>query len=380
MFRWCAISALLQTVVQAQPTLEDRIRASIMAPLVADSLSLATHYEYDAVKIKQYYGIVDKYYAPGEKTGGQTHGVGWGARNYHNGNGNGPAKRAGEQTDYGDYTLLILEHLAAESENPHALDLNELIPRWKNAMRGWRSWICTQSRQTMQQLRQRTPLSQLGGYSNAMALRGAAAFGYYENEEDVVQAFRTSMFTHKERTAHQGNEFFARVTFRVLHHNLTPKQAIEQVAAESSKFIQDKVKQALQKVEEATNPSGDLYQQEFTDDLALTSMARLWDVGKTEPIKVGKASPTTGTLPGSIYFIVKYQGNFKAAAVANAMVGGDNASRAIAIGMVMGAHEGMSAIPNELGQGKLVEFDKVTRLTSSLPLVKKLQAKAKTDL
>ena len=349
-----------------------------MAPLVADALSLATHYEYDAIKIKQFYGVVDKYYAPGEKTGGQTHGVGWGARNYHNGNGNGPAKRAGEQTDYGDYTLLILEHLAAESKNPHALELRELIPRWKRAMRQWRSWICTQSRQTMQQLRQGVPLNQLGGYSNAMGLRGAAAFGYYENEDDVVQAFRTAMFTHKETTAHQGNEFFARVTYRVLHQKLSPKEAIEQVAAESPKFIRDKVKQALKKVKEATDPSSDLYEQEFADDLALTSMARLWDVGKTEPIKVGKASPTTGTLPGSIYFIVKYQGNFKAAAVANAMVGGDNASRAIAIGMVMGAHEGMTGIPKELGKGKLVEFDRVTRLTSRLPLVKKLQAK--TDL
>ena len=58
---------------------------------------------------------------------------------------------------------------------------------------------------------------------------------------------------------------------------------------------------------------------------------RLWDVGKSEPIKVGKASPCEGTLPGAIYFILKYQ-SFKAAAQANAMVGGDNASRAIPIG------------------------------------------------
>jgi hypothetical protein len=29
-----------------------------------------------------------------------------------------------------------------------------------------------------------------------------------------------------------------------------------------------------------------LSQEEFVDDLAMTSMARLWDVGKTEPIKV----------------------------------------------------------------------------------------------
>merc|ERR1711912_139617 len=121
----------------------------------------------------------------------------------------------------------------------------------------------------------------------------------------------------------------------------------------------------------ATDPTTDLYKERFVDDLALTSMARLWDVGKTEPIKVGKASPTEGTLPGSIYFIVKYQGDFKAAAVANAMVGGDNASRAIAIGMVMGAHEGMSAIPDNLGEGHLVEFDRVNKLIDKLPLIVK---------
>ena len=39
-------------------------------------------------------------------------------------------------------------------------------------------------------------------------------------------------------------------------------------------------------VEEATNPAKALSKEEFVDDLALTSMARLWDVGKTEPIKV----------------------------------------------------------------------------------------------
>jgi hypothetical protein len=36
------------------------------------------------------------------------------------------------------------------------------------------------------------------------------------------------------------------------------------------------------------------------------------------------------------------------------MVGGDNASRAIAIGMVMGAELGVEAIPKELAEGHLV--------------------------
>merc|ERR1719281_2300246 len=143
------------------------------------------------------------------------------------------------------------------------------------------------------------------------------------------------MFTHRETTAREGAEFFARVTFRVIHKGLTPEEAIVEVSKTSSKFIKQKVKQALDKVKEATDPSRPLYKEEFADDLAITSMARLWDVGKTEPIKVGKASPTEGTLPGSIYFIVKYDDDFFGAIRGNAMVGGDNASRAVAIGMVL---------------------------------------------
>merc|ERR1711871_74888 len=168
---------------------------------------------------------------------------------------------------------------------------------------GWRAWMCTQTKQTLQQVQRGTPHSQLGGMSNAMALRHAAAYGYFDKEEDVVHAAMTAMLTHRETTALAGGEFFARVTYRVIHNGLTPRAAIEQVAAESrSAFIKDKVKQALAKVKEATDPSTALSKEEFVDDLALTSMARLWDVGKSEPIKVGKASPTEGTLPGAIYF------------------------------------------------------------------------------
>jgi len=56
-------------------------------------------------------------------------------------------------------------------------------------------------------------------------------------------------------------------------------------------------------------------------------MARLWDVGKTEPIKVGKASPTEGTLPTSVYLVLRYLDNFDAGVKANAMIGGDSAWR-----------------------------------------------------
>jgi ADP-ribosylglycohydrolase len=182
--------------------------------------------------------------------------------------------------------------------------------------------------------------------SNAMAIRYASAFAYYEDEASILDAAKKSAFTHRETTALSGGDFFAKVTYRIIHNDLTPREAIDEVSKESDSWIQNKVKQAITKFEEATDPSKPLSKEEFVDDLAVTSMARLWDVGKTEPIKVGKASPTEGTLPASVYLILKYN-NLVEAAKANAMVGGDNASRAIAVGMVLGAYGGVGAIPSD---------------------------------
>ena len=97
-------------------------------------------------------------------------------------------------------------------------------------------------------------------------------------------------------------------------------------------------------------------------------MAKLWDVGKSEPIKVGKASPTEGTLPGAIYFIVKYQEDMIGAFKGNTMVGGDNASRSIAIGMVLGAYHGVEAIPLDLKDG-LNHWKHSEKLLETLPLL-----------
>merc|ERR1711990_423506 len=162
---------------------------------------------------------------------------------------------------------------------------------------------------------------------------------------------------HGETTALQGCEYFARVVYRIIHHSLKPREAIEQVAKESDPWIQQKVQQGLNKADEAMDASKPLSQEEFVDGLALTSMARLWDVGKSEPIKVGKASPTEGTLPGSIYFIVKYEDDLNGAIQANAAVGGDNAARAVAIGMVLGAAHGVEGIDTSLQNG-LVEWSR----------------------
>jgi len=259
--------------------------------------------------------------------------------------------------------------MSATASSPHKVELSELVQRWMEALPKWRAWLCTQTKQTYQQVNQGMPLSDVGGMSNAMALRSAAAYGYFADEEDVAHAARAMMFTHRETTALDGGEFFARVGFRVIHKGQSPREAIVDVAAQSSQFVQEKVKQALDKVAEATDPAQALSREgDYTDDKALTSMARLWDVGRSEPIKVGKASPTEGVLPGSIYFIVKY-GDLFEAAKANAMVGGDSASRAVAIGMVLGAHQGMEGIPQPL-KDTFKDWARLDGLLDTLPLIK----------
>ncbi len=167
-----------------------------------------------------------------------------------------------------------------------------------------------------------------------------------------------------------GGEFFARVTHRVIN-GATPRDAIETVAVQRGGFIEAKVAQAIAKHKEATDENSELFKEQFCDDLALTFMAKLWDVGRSEPIKVGKASPTQGTLPGSVCFILKYADKpdgLNEAIAANTMVGGDNASRGIAIGMVLGAYFGVDAIKPQWKE-TLDQWEYCEGLLNKLPLL-----------
>ena len=203
-----------------------------------------------------------------------------------------------------------------------------------------------------------------------MAIRHVGAYAYYDTEEEIVEVARKAMFTHKNEEALSGGEFFARVTYRVINGE-SVKDAIEMVGTSMNDFIESKVKQAIKKVQEVEDTTSALSKEKFADDLAVTSMARLWDIGRSEPIRVGKASPTEGTLPASIYFILKYvdkEDGLNLALQANAMVGGDNASRAIAIGMVLGANKGVGALRKEWLES-LDQYTYCNDLLNKLPLL-----------
>jgi len=242
----------------------------------------------------------------------------------------------------------------------------------------WGAWVCSQTRQALQKYVNKqynntsntTIQKSLGGPSNAMGIRSPAALGVYGDIESLVKASDDLMFTHANIDALAGGEFFTRLAHKIIHtdeintvdklFNLMEK-SVSEMKGERKYFCSTQLQKGYLKYKEATNPKMPLYKEEFVDDLAATSMARLWDVGKTEPIKVGKASPTEGTMPTSIYLILKYfslhsssPGKAFAEGVrANAMIGGDNASRSIAVGMILGSIAGTSEVfggTNEFGK------------------------------
>ena len=350
------------------PTKQEKIKGLFYSAIVGDALCLGSHYEYDAKKIFKAYGDknIERFMSPGEMMGGQTHGIGWGEQNYH------PGKKAGGTTDYGDYNILILEHLASLAKKNEVFTLESLIPHWMHRLENsWGSWICTMTKDTYSQIKQGIPLDKVGGYSNAMAIRHLAGYACFADEEAIAHFSKEAMFTYTNDEALSGGEFFARVAFRVLE-GVEIIDAIKSVSKQSNMFIRDKVNIAFAKVAEEADPNSSLHKEQFSDDLALTSMARLWDVGRSEPIRVGKASPTEGTLPGALYIILKYgdaEDGLNKALVANAMIGGDNASRAIAIGMVLGAKYGVDAL-NQEWLKSLEQYEYCEALLNELPLLK----------
>jgi ADP-ribosylglycohydrolase len=63
-------------------------------------------------------------------------------------------------------------------------------------------------------------------------------------------------------------------------------------------------------------------------------------------LDLGQVCEIHAAFPCVIHLITKYEDNLKEGLVENAMAGGDSAGRGLAVGMVLGAHLGLDAIPS----------------------------------
>jgi ADP-ribosylglycohydrolase len=358
------LTAVLPLTIAATPTRQSRARGALLAGFVGDSLALGGHYEYDASVILERVGSYTELMAPTVN-----YGVGWGRANYH------PGKLSGDMTDAGDVNLILLDYLATE-----AYDFDRFAAFWRAEIeeRGYGScnfmsvgreatscppglrpgYLNGATRRTLDALRS-APAGVSGAARRALAADVNCLFGathvapllidaaYARDEAALVRdAVSTVYISHRNRDPVAAAEFLARTAFRLLAGEPLRAALASAAAATGDAFINARLREAVDKVAEVSDARTPLAALgRLADDAAITSLARLWDVGKEAPIKVGKASPTEGALPAALYFSLRYESDLEAALVANANCGGDSGARAVVIGLLLGAVHGEEAVP-----------------------------------
>jgi ADP-ribosylglycohydrolase len=282
--------------------MKEKPKAMVLASFGADSLALGVHWIYNTRVIDKKFGRVDHFIKPERPT-------------YH------PTKSRGEFTHYGDQSLILLESVA-ECEG---FDLTDFSDRWQKLFDNYDGYVDSATKGTLENLASGKSPTEAGSGSDdlAGASRIAALVYVYRNDpHKLIDSVRAqTAFTHNNPPVIQSAVFFASIAHQILA-GTTPLAAIEQ--AQKDEFHSDPFKEWIQLGLESTEQD---------------SRQAILDFGQMCEIPAA--------FPGVVHLIAKYENDLKAALVENVMAGGDSAGRGLLVGLVLGAHLGMEAIPPE---------------------------------
>ncbi len=177
--------------------MSEKAKAMVLAAFVGDALALGAHWEYDVVALRQRFGPVTGYAAPGPD-------------GYHG------AKKAGEFTHYGDQTRILLRSLADKG----GFDLDDFAAKWLARMRGYDGFIDGATRMTLKIFDFGEGPGESGSNSNdlAGAARIAPLVCALRNDLPalVAAARAQTKMTHNHAQVIEAAEFFARAARAVL--------------------------------------------------------------------------------------------------------------------------------------------------------------------
>lgn len=282
--------------------MKEKPKAMVLASFAADSLALGVHWIYNTHVIDKKFGRVEHFLKPERPT-------------YH------PTKDRGEFTHYGDQTLILLESVA-EYEG---FNLSDFAERWQKLFKNYDGYVDGATKGTLENLASGKSSSESGSGSDdlAGASRIASLVYVYRNDlqELIAGATAQTAFTHNNSDVIKSAAFFSTLAYRILA-GASPVKAIEQV--KKDEFNSDPFKEWIQ--------------------MGLESAER---DSRQAILDFGQMCETGAAFPGVVHLIAKYENDLKAALVENIMAGGDSAGRGLLVGLVLGAHLGMEAIPPE---------------------------------
>ena len=277
-------------------------KAMVLASFAADSLALGVHWIYNTRVIDKKFGRVEHFLKPERPT-------------YH------PTKQRGEFTHYGDQTLTLLESIAEGK----GFSLSDFSERWQKLFESYNGYIDGATKGTLANLAAGKSLPESGSGSDDLAGASRIApliFAHRNSLQELIDGVTAqTAFTHNHPHVIKSASFFATIAFQILA-GASPLKAIEQ--AKRKEFHSDPFKNWI--------------------EMGLESAAR---DSREAILDFGQMCEIEAAFPSVIHLIAKYENDLKAALIENAMAGGDSAGRGLLVGLILGAHLGMDAIPPE---------------------------------
>ena len=276
--------------------------AVVMAAFIGDSLALGAHWIYDVDRIRKDFGRVNSLLKPDPDS-------------YH------PTKDRGDFTHYGDQMLVLLQSVVAMK----GFDLQDFSSRWRELFKDYKGYVDEATRSTLDGYGAGKGPDAAGSFSTdlAGAARIAPLVRVYQGRIDLLveAAEAQTRMTHRDPQVVECARFFASVCSMVLA-GATPLDGIKAVAEK------------------------DFGLSPIKDWVA----AGIESAGKESPKAIegfGQTCHSAEAFPGVIHLIAKYDSDLEEALVQAVMAGGDNAARAMSVGMILGAHLGWEGIPPE---------------------------------
>ncbi|RJR22361.1 MAG: ADP-ribosylglycohydrolase family protein [Desulfobacteraceae bacterium] len=204
-------------------------------------------------------------------------------------------------------------------------DLEDFSNRWRTLFSSYKGYLDQATRVTLSNYASGKKAREAGSTSDDIsgAARIAPLGALYANDLDafVLSARTQTNMTHSNQVTIDCAEFFAHIIFLVLN-GTSPSKAIDK----ASSFF-----------------SGGSPVAKLIKD----GLASLKTDTTSAIMQFGQSCHTPDALPGIIHIVSAYENDFKESLIQAVMAGGDNAARAMASGMILGAHLGLEAIPDE---------------------------------
>lgn len=271
----------------------------VLTSLIGDALALGPHWIYDQSEIAARLDKVDRFHAP--------------LTSYH------PGKKAGDFTHYGDQTMVLLRSIQKAGK----FDLPSFAADWRAF---WEdpatiSYRDGATKVTLANLRAGTPIEKAASASHDLAGAGRIAplflLKWTDDDELIAAARAVTAFTHGGPAVIDAAEYFARVVLAVQRGADIPT-ALVAVPAPNTKWIA---------------AGRDSSESALSDAAALMKHGLSCDVGEG--------------FPAVCHLLFRHPEDAEAGLTANAYAGGDSAARGTLLGMIYGAHLGVSTLPKK---------------------------------